>query len=144
VSDRTPHLLVPRIIDGRIDADLHCPHDHTDLTGRNWDDLPDCRRNADGDRLDRCAAVDWWAELGTEALHLPAGADGAVTVLPVPVSVRWEPYGTGPEDAEFYVEPIQPCPICGGPCGDPDGCLTTHQAECAAHGLPLLDTGGAS
>lgn len=142
MSDRTPHLLVPRLADEQITADLRCPHDGADLTGRAWDDLPDCRRRDDLPPLDHCNAVAWWADLGTEALRLPPGADGVITALPVPVSVRWEPFGGGGEDAAFYVEPVPPCPIHAGPCGDPDSCVTAYQAECAAHGLPLLDTGG--
>lgn len=43
-----------------------------------------------------------------------------------------------------------PCPGAPGPCtihgpactDDPAGCLAVHQAECAAHGLPGLATGG--
>jgi hypothetical protein len=37
-----------------------------------------------------------------------------------------------------------PCPIHAEPCPDPQACVAVYQAECAAHGLPLLDTGGAS
>ena len=35
-----------------------------------------------------------------------------------------------------------PCPIHAEPCPDPTGCVAVYQAECAAHGLPLLATGG--
>jgi hypothetical protein len=36
-----------------------------------------------------------------------------------------------------------PCPLHGDSCrDDPAGCVAVHQAECAANGLPLLDTGG--
>ena len=37
-----------------------------------------------------------------------------------------------------------PCPIHAEPCLDPQACVAVYQAECAAHGLPLLDTGGAA
>jgi hypothetical protein len=36
-----------------------------------------------------------------------------------------------------------PCPIHALPCPGTAGCVAVYQAECAAHGLPLLDTGGA-
>lgn len=36
------------------------------------------------------------------------------------------------------------CPIHGVPCPEPAECVVVYQAECAAQGLPLLDTGGAA